>query len=95
MKPALTLYTMGPKYEIFYARTPWAIYSQYGHFRDSKSKRKLILDPIFYFFLFFGLRVFLGLHPQDMEVPRLGGTIGTLATSLCLSHNNSGSEMCL
>ena len=26
----------------------------------------------FYFFLFFCLFVFLGLHPQYMEVPRLG-----------------------
>ena len=36
---------------------------------------------------------FLGLLPvQHMEVPRLGGLIRAVATGLCQSHSNAGSE---
>ena len=36
--------------------------------------------------------VFLGLHLQHMEVPRLGGQIGGVAVGLHHSHNNTRSE---
>ena len=38
--------------------------------------------------------VFWGLHPQHMEVPRLGrGPIGVVAASLYHSNSNVGSEL--
>ena len=39
---------------------------------------------------FFGLFVCLGLHPQHMEVPRLG--VGAAAAGLRHSHSHLGSE---
>ena len=38
------------------------------------------------------LFVFLGLHPQHMEVPRLRSQIGAVAAGLHLSHSNVGSK---
>ena len=35
---------------------------------------------------------FLGLLPRHMEIPRLRGLIGAIATSLCQSHSNVGSK---
>ena len=40
---------------------------------------------------FFCLFFFLGLYPCHMEVPRLGGLIGAVATSLQHSHSNARS----
>ena len=45
------------------------------------------------FLSFFFFLVFLGLHLQHMEVPRLGGLIGAVATGLHHSHSNVGSEL--
>ena len=44
---------------------------------------------------FLGIFVFLGLHLQHMEVPRLGGLIRAVAAGLRQSHSNTGSEPCL
>ena len=41
----------------------------------------------------FSFIVFLGLHLQHMEVPRLGVQIGTAAAGLYHSHSNSGSKL--
>ena len=40
-------------------------------------------------FLFF-FKIFLGLHLQHMEVPRLGDQIGAAAAGLYHSHSNVG-----
>ena len=45
-----------------------------------------------YCFFFFFLS-FLGLHPQHVEVPRLGVLIRAVATSLRQSHSHAGSEL--
>ena len=44
---------------------------------------------------FFFFNSFLGPHLWHMEVPRLGGLIGAVATGLCLSHSNTRSKPCL
>ena len=46
----------------------------------------------FFFFLFLFFLLFLGLHLWHMEVSRLGGPIGAVATGLPHSHSNTGSE---
>ena len=46
-------------------------------------------------YLFFVFLPFLGLLLRHMEVPRLGGRIGAVATSLHHSHNNEGSRSLL
>ena len=55
-----------------------------------------MLIYLFYFFILFLLLlffVFLGPHPQHMEVgSQARGLIGTVATSLSYSHSNAGSE---
>ena len=50
---------------------------------------------LFYFILFYFIFlsfVFLGPHPWHMEVPRLGGLIGAVATGLSWSHSNARSK---
>ena len=45
-----------------------------------------------FLFLFFVFLLFLGPLLQHMEVPRLGGPIGAIATGLRQSHSNAGDE---
>ena len=47
----------------------------------------------FFLSFFLGLFVFLGPHPQHMEVPRLGvESDGAVAAGLCHSYSNARSE---
>ena len=48
-----------------------------------------VLGFFFLFFLYFG---FLGPHPQNMEIPRLGGQIRTVAVGLHHSNSDLGSK---
>ena len=48
---------------------------------------------IFFFFFFFWSFVFLGLHLQHVEVPRLGGLIRAVAAGLHHGHSNARSEL--
>ena len=53
----------------------------------------IALAFIFYFFFIYLLTfVFLGPHPRQMEVPRLGAKLELAAANLCHSHSNAGSE---
>ena len=51
------------------------------------------MEIFFFFFLVF--LPFLGQLTWHMEVPRIGGLIGAVATSLRQSHSNARSEPCL
>ena len=52
---------------------------------------------LFFFFSFFSFLAFcfLGPYPRHMELPRLGGPVGAVTSSLRHSHSNAGSEPCL
>ena len=55
-------------------------------------KAEQFLESIFFFFFFFFF-FFVGPHWQHMEIPRLGGPIGAVATILHHSHSNAGCEL--
>ena len=55
-------------------------------FHQCRHSTRARIMPIFFFFFF------LGLHPQHVEVPRLGGLIGAVAAGLCHTHSNARSK---
>ena len=74
----------------------WVLVHEFGGENLHPSHSSLLF--FFCFFLFVCLFVFflsLGLYPQHIEVPRLGGLIGAVAADHSHSHSNVGSELCL
>ena len=71
---------------------PWKSIWNQSWIQAGEHSEALLAGQMKYQGLFF---FFLGLHPQPMEVPRLGGQFTATAAVLHHSHSNTRSESCL